>query len=145
MLGWTLKESGVANFFKYDPRASTFTEAAVGSVPVFNRFLKITDTGMREDQRQAEDIKGIVKARYRLNMPPQVTALRQEYFWLRTRGEARTMRENDRYSDLQVFENLFQRKLEEADTEETLGNHSAAQSAIREIIRESNASPYNRR
>jgi hypothetical protein len=145
MLGWTLKESGVANFFKYDPRASTFTEAAVGSVPAFNRFLKITDTGMREDQRQAEDIEGIVKARYRLNMPPQVTALRQEYFWLRTRGEARTMRENDRYSDLQVFENLFQRKLEEADTEETLGNHSSAQNAIREIIRESNAAPYNRR
>jgi hypothetical protein len=145
MLGWTLKESGVANFFKYDPRASTFTEAAVGSVPAFNRFLKITDTGTREDQRQAEDIEGIVKARYRLNMPPQVTALRQEYFWLRTRGEARTMRENDRYSDLQVFENLFQRKLEEADTEETLGNHSSAQNAIREIIRESNAAPYNRR
>ena len=145
MLGWTLKESGVANFFKYDPRASTFTEAAVGSVPAFNRFLKITDTGTREDQRQAEDIEGIVKARYRLSMPPQVTALRQEYFWLRTRGEARTMRENDRYSDLQVFENLFQRKLEEADTEETLGNHSSAQNAIREIIRESNAAPYNRR
>jgi hypothetical protein len=145
MLGWTLKESGVANFFKYDARASTFTEAAVGSVPAFNRFLKITDTGMREDQRQAEDIEGIVKARYRLNMPPQVTALRQEYFWLRTRGEARTMRENDRYSDLQVFENLFQQKLEEADTEETLGNHSSAQNAIREIIRESTASPYSRR
>jgi hypothetical protein len=145
MLGWTLKESGVANFFKYDPRASTFTEAAVGSVPAFNRFLKITDTGTREDQRQAEDIEGIVKARYRLNMPPQVTALRQEYFWLRTRGEARTMRENDRYSDLQVFENLFQRKLEEADTEETLGNHSSAQNAIREIIRESNAAPYKQR
>lgn len=145
MLGWTLKESGVANFFKYDPQASTFTEAAVGSVPAFNRFLKITDTGTRENQRQAEDIEGIVKARYRLNMPPQVTALRQEYFWLRKRGEARTMRENDRYSDLQVFENLFQQKLEEADTEETLGNHSAAQNAIREIIRESNASPYSRR
>jgi hypothetical protein len=145
MLGWTLKESGVANFFKYDPRASTFTEAAVGSVPAFNRFLKITDTGTREDQRQAEDIEGIVKARYRLNMPPQVTALRQEYFWLRTRGEARTMRENDRYSDLQVFENLFQRKLEEADTEETLGNHTSAQNAIREIIRESNAAPYKQR
>ena len=145
MLGWTLKESGVANFFKYDPRASTFTEAAVGSVPAFNRFLKITDTGTRENQRQAEDIEGIVKARYRLNMPPQVTALRQEYFWLRTRGKARTMRENDRYSDLQVFENLFQQKLEEADTEETLGNHSSAQNAIREIIRESNASPYSRR
>ena len=78
-------------------------------------------------------------------MPPQVTALRQEYFWLRTRGEARTMRENDRYSDLQVFENLFQRKLEEADTEETLGNHSSAQNAIREIIRESNAAPYKQR
>ena len=145
MLGWTLKESGVANFFKYDPRASTFTEAAVGSVPAFNRFLKITDAGTRENQRQAENIDGIVKARYRLNMPPQVTALRQEYFWLRTRGKARTMREDDRYRDLQVFENLFQRQLEEADTEETLGNHSSAQNAIREIIRESNASPYSRR
>ena len=145
MLGWTLKESGVANFFKYDPRASTFTEAAVGSVPAFNRFLKITDAGTRENQRQAENIDGIVKARYRLNMPPQVTALRQEYFWLRTRGKARTMREDDRYRDLQVFENLFQRQLEEADTEETLGNHSSAQNAIREIIQESNASPYNRR
>ena len=145
MLGWTLKESGVANFFKYDPRASTFTEAAVGSVPAFNRFLKITDAGTRENQRQAENIDGIVKARYRLNMPPHVTALRQEYFWLRTRGKARTMREDDRYRDLQVFENLFQRQLEEADTEETLGNHSSAQNAIREIIRESNASPYSRR
>jgi hypothetical protein len=136
MLGWTLKESGVSNFFKYDPRASTFTEAFWGSVPAFNRFLKITDSGIRENQRQAEDIAGLVKARYRLSMPSQVTALRQEYSWLQTRGEARTTRESDRYRDLQVFENLFQQKLEAADTESTLGNSLSAQMAIRDIIQE---------
>lgn len=145
MLGWTLKETGAANFFKYDPRANTFTEAAIGSVPAFNRFLKITDTGTRENQRQAEDTKGIVKAKYRLDMPPQVIALRQEYFWLKTRGEARSMRENDRYNDLQVFENFFQKKLEEADTAQSLGQTIGAQTAINEIIRESNASPYRQR
>lgn len=136
MLGWTLKESGVSNFFKYDPRASTFTEAAIGSVPAFNRFLKITDSGIRENQRQAEDNEGLVKARYRLNMPSQVTALRQEYYWLQKRGEARTMKEGDRYRDLGVFENLFQQKLEAADTESTLGNSFSAQMAIRDIIQE---------
>ena len=136
MVEWSFKESGLSNFFRYDPRASTFTEAVIGSSPVANRFFKITDSGIRENQRQAEDIEGLVKARYRLNMPSQVTALRQEYYWLQKRGEARTMKEGDRYRDLQVFENLFQRKLEAADTESTLGNSFSAQMAIRDIIQE---------
>ena len=69
-------------------------------------------------------------------MPSQVTALRQEYYWLQKRGEARTMKEGDRYRDLGVFENLFQQKLEAADTESTLGNSFSAQMAIRDIIQE---------
>ena len=136
MVEWSFKESGLSNFFRYDPRASTFTEAVIGSSPVANRFFKITDSGIRENQRQAEDIEGLVKARYRLNMPSQVTALRQEYYWLQKRGEARTMKEGDRYRDLGVFENLFQQKLEAADTESTLGNSFSAQMAIRDIIQE---------
>ena len=136
MVEWSFKEFGLSNFFRYDPRASTFTEAVIGSSPFANRFLKITDSGIRENQRQAEDIEGLVKARYRLNMPSQVTALRQEYYWLQKRGEARTMKEGDRYRDLGVFENLFQQKLEAADTESTLGNSFSAQMAIRDIIQE---------
>jgi hypothetical protein len=137
MLGWTLKETGAANFFKYDPRANTFTEAAIGSVPAFNRFLKITDTGTRETQRQGEDEKGVVKAKFRLNMPAEVTALRREYFWLRQRGEARNMREEDRYKDLQQFETFFQKHLEEADTAQSLGREMEARQSLQDINNES--------
>jgi hypothetical protein len=137
MLGWTINETGVSNFFKYDPRANTFTSAAINSVPAFNRFLKITDTGLRENQRHAEDEKGVVKAKFRLNMPDQVTALRQEYFWLRTRGEARNMREKDRYHDLQQFESFFQKRLEEADTAQSLGRNMEVRQSLQEINNES--------
>jgi hypothetical protein len=137
MLGWTLNETGVSNFFKYDPRANTYTEAAIGAVPAFNRFFKITDQGTRETMRTAQAGEDKFKAIKRLDMPAQVKALRQEYYWLRSRGDARNFREEDRYRELQSFENLFQSRMEEADTANTLGNQAEVNFAIRSIIQES--------
>jgi hypothetical protein len=137
MVGWTLNETGVSNFFKYDARANTYTEAAIGAVPAFNRFLKITDQGTRETMRTAQAGEDKFKAIKRLDMPAQVKALRQEYYWLRSRGDARNFREEDRYRELQSFENLFQSRMEEADTANTLGNQAEVNFAIRSIIQES--------
>jgi hypothetical protein len=137
MIGWTLNETGVSNFFRYDPRASTFTEAAIGSVPAFNRFLKITDQGSRESMRNAEAGQQKFRAIKRLEMPAPVIALRKEYYWLRSRGEARTPQEELRYQELQGFETFFQNRLEEADTANTLGRQSEVEFAIRSIIQES--------
>jgi hypothetical protein len=137
MVGWTLSETGVSNFFRYDPRASTYTEAAIGSVPAFNRFLKITDQGARETMRNVDAGEQKFKAIKRLEMPAQVKAIRQEYYWLRSRAEARTPQEEDRYRELQTFETFFQNRLEEADTANTLGRQSEVDFAIRSIIQES--------
>jgi hypothetical protein len=137
MVGWTLNETGVSNFFKYDSRANTYTEAAIGAVPAFNRFLKITDQGSRETMRTVQAGEDKFKAIKRLDMPAQVKALRQEYYWLRSRGDARNFREEDRYRELQSFENLFQNRMEEADTANTLGNQAEVNFAIRSIIQES--------
>jgi hypothetical protein len=137
MVGWTLNETGVSNFFKYDSRANTYTEAAIGAVPAFNRFLKITDQGSRETMRTVQAGEDKFKAIKRLDMPAQVKALRQEYYWLRSRGDARNFREEDRYRELQSFENLFQNRMEEADTANTLGNQAEINFAIRSIIQES--------
>jgi hypothetical protein len=70
-------------------------------------------------------------------MPAQVKAIRQEYYWLRSRGEARSPQEEDRYQELQGFESFFQNRLEEADTANTLGRQSEVEFAIRSIIQES--------
>jgi hypothetical protein len=137
MVGWTLSETGVSNFFRYDPRASTYTEAAIGSVPAFNRFLKITDQGSRETTRSVEAGEQKFRAIKRLEMPAQVKAIRQEYYWLRSRADARSLQEEDRYQELQGFESFFQNRLEEADTANTLGRQSEVEFAIRSIIQES--------
>jgi len=137
MLGWTLEETGVANFFRYDPRANTFTEAAIKPMPIFGRFFKISDAGIRERIRKQDAADDLLAAKERVNLPNFVQGLRSEFSWLKKLGERRTDLQQERYNELLEWNKASRFAFEQFDTEMELGNRSSARDAIQSFIEES--------
>jgi hypothetical protein len=82
MAGWTLNQSGVGNWLRWDPRSETTWEAVLSATPGINRVAKVSDQGLREQQRAGMDEEAAQRARAKLKLPGSVQALEMEYFRL---------------------------------------------------------------
>jgi hypothetical protein len=137
MLGWTLGATGITNFFNYDTEADTLTEMTISATPVINKFLKISDRGVYQNDLKLNQADERDMAKIRLSLPDFVNGLRTEYNYLKTRSEQRSERENDRYLQLGAWNRAYRNAMDEVETSMELGNRSSAQSAIRSLIQES--------
>jgi hypothetical protein len=137
MLGWTLGATGITNFFNYDTEADTLTEMTISATPVLNKFLKISDRGVYQNDLKLNQADERDMAKVRLSLPDFVNGLRTEYNYLKTRSEQRSERENDRYLQLGAWNRAYRNAMDEVETSMELGNRSSAQSAIRSLVQES--------
>jgi hypothetical protein len=137
MLGWTLGATGITNFFNYDTEADTFTEMTISATPVLNKFLKISDRGVYQNDLKLNQADERDMAKVRLSLPDFVNGLRTEYNYLKTRSEQRSERENDRYLQLGAWNRAYRNAMDEVETSMELGNRSSGQSAIRSLVKES--------
>jgi hypothetical protein len=137
MLGWTLGATGITNFFNYDTEADTLTEMTISATPVINKFLKISDRGVYQNDLKLNQADERDMAKVRLSLPDFVNGLRTEYNYLKTRSEQRSERENDRYLQLGAWNRAYRNAMDEVETSMELGNRSSAQSAIRSLVQES--------
>jgi hypothetical protein len=114
MLLWTWDQSGGGNFVKWDPRAQTASELVLSAVPGLNRVLKVSDYGLREEQRAAEREADAERARHRLAMPENVRQLVGEYMFLKgVDMKRRTPVQEARYFKLNVWYNAIYRPYDE--------------------------------
>lgn len=82
MAGWTLNQSGVGNWLRWAPKAETTWEAVLSATPGINRVAKVSDQGLREQQRAGMEEEAAQRARAKLKLPGSVQALEMEYFRL---------------------------------------------------------------
>lgn len=114
LAAWTIDQSGVSNFVRYDPEANTTLEIALGLIPGINRLLRTTDYGYRERQMQVERVEDRARARHKLSLPENAQRLQREYFLLRSISpENRTAQQLQRYEELAVWYNAVFRRLDE--------------------------------
>ena len=137
MLGWTLEQTGITNFFTYDPKADTLTETTLSAAPILNRFIKISDRGVYQSEAKADEADKRDMAKVRLSLPDQVNGLRTEYNYLKNRGENRSDRETLRYYELGQWYRTYRQAMDEVETNMEFGNRAAAQSAIRGLTQDS--------
>lgn len=104
MLGMTFDQSGLGNFYRYNPEAETVTEAVIANAPVIQRLVKISDRGYAESQERALDAEKSADARLRLKMPENVQKLAGEFSHLRSLGtKGRTPQQQVRYDQLKAW------------------------------------------
>jgi len=137
MLGWTLGATGITNFFNYDTEADTLTEMTISATPVLNKFLKISDRGVYQNDLKLNQADERDMAKVRLSLPDFVNGLRTEYNYLKTRSKQRSEREDFRYQELGMWNRAYRNAMDEVETSMELGNRSSAQSAIRSLVQES--------
>ena len=137
MLGWTLEQTGITNFFTYDPKADTLTETTLSAAPILNRFIKISDRGVYQSEAKADEADKRDMAKVRLSLPDQVNGLRTEYNYLKNRGENRSDRETLRYYELGQWYRTYRQAMDGVETNMEFGNRAAAQSAIRGLVQDS--------
>ena len=82
MAGWTLNQSGVGNWLRWDPKSETTWEAVLSATPGINRVAKVSDQGLREQQRAGMEEEAAQRARAKLKLPGSVQSLEMEYFRL---------------------------------------------------------------
>jgi hypothetical protein len=104
MLAWTVGQTGVNSFIRYNPRSETTTEILIDNTPVINGMLKVTDYGYRQQQDAAQKNKRMPGANERLALPAEVRTLREEFTYLESRGNLRTPQQNQRYQVLKAWE-----------------------------------------
>jgi hypothetical protein len=103
MFQWTLSESGYNNFVSWNPNADTFFELGFSAIPGINRMVKISDYGMREQQRQEEQAKEGAGAKEFLRLPDDVQRVVSEHNWLERLGRNRTPEQEARYAALHAW------------------------------------------
>jgi hypothetical protein len=106
MVLWTLQESGMGNFLSWNPRANTVTEFALSATPGLNRILKITDTGLREQQAKNIQAEKQAYAEQALKLPDVVRSLKAEYNYLENLKDHRTSAQERRFGDLKAWHDL---------------------------------------
>ena len=100
---YTSQETGVANFFRYDPAANTTLEVGLNAVPGLGRVLKLSDRGLVQKQREAEQEERVAGAKLRNSLPPDVARLRKSYYFLSSLGDSRSIYEEERFIDLSIW------------------------------------------
>jgi hypothetical protein len=100
VLSWSLKTSGLASYFAYNPEAKTTLESVI-SLPGLSRALMVTDYGVRERREWAMEAADRNHALVRGWVKPEVLSAYQEYSRLRRiTTDLRTDDEQERYMEL---------------------------------------------
>jgi hypothetical protein len=104
MLSWSYKQTGLQTFASWNPKAGTTTEMVLGSLPVINGVVKVSDNGLVEAYQGEMQNERADRAAAALSMTPAVQRLRQEYNHLRMIGiERRTATQEERYYELSAW------------------------------------------
>lgn len=78
MLGWSYGQGGLQSFVSYNPNADSALETVLGSVPVVNGLMGVSDYGYREQQQEQQQKIEATTAELRLSLPEDVQRLLQE-------------------------------------------------------------------
>ena len=137
MLGWTLGETGVTNFFNYDSQADTLTETTISATPVLNRFIKITDRGLAQGEEKDRRLEERDMAKFRVGLPEFIKGLRTEYSYLQRLGEDRTEDQELRYNELKFWRRGYQQSMDQIETAMEMDNRSEVQMIRNFLIQDS--------
>lgn len=98
---WSLDELGMLNLVRWDPTAATAAQVTVSAIPGVAKFIKTSDQGFRELQRETMSEEEAQRAKARLELPGSVQALEYEYNRLaRLPQAARTEAQQARMEEL---------------------------------------------
>lgn len=122
MLGMTWNESGLGNFYRYNPESDTTTELVLGNTPVLQRLVKVSDRGYSEAQQEGIQRGQAISARLKAGMPRNAQKLVQEHNFLRSLGKKRTPNQEGRYRQLREwYRRIYEPRLEAAESSESAG------------------------
>lgn len=130
----SLDKMGVSNFLRYDEKSNTVSEFAVSSTAPINRFLKITDAG--ESERDRDEVAGEEKAiaQVRVDLSEDVRAATREYSWLQKLAEKRTPQQTLRFAVLkQWYNQIYRKQIDEMRSAVEKGDVAAGARAVRTI------------
>ena len=103
MLGMTFNDTGLGNFYRYNPEADTTLEMAVGNFPILQRLVKVSDRGFAEAQRETIQRGQADDARLKMGLGPVSAELAQEFNFLRSLSRQRTPAQEARYGVLREW------------------------------------------
>jgi hypothetical protein len=130
----SLDKMGVSNFLRYDEKSNTVSEFAVSSTAPINRFLKITDAG--ESERDRDEVAGEEKAiaQVRVDLSEDVRAATREYSWLQKLAEKRTPQQTLRFAVLKQWNSqIYRPQIEAMRSAVEKGDVAAGARAVRTI------------
>lgn len=130
----SLDKMGVSNFLRYDEKSNTVSEFAVSSTAPINRFLKITDAG--ETERDRDEVAGEEKAiaQVRVDLSEDVRAATREYSWLQKLAERRTPQQTLRHAVLkQWYNQIYRPQIEAMRSSVEKGDINSGARAVRTI------------
>jgi hypothetical protein len=130
----SLDKMGVSNFLRYDEKSNTVSEFAVSSTAPINRFLKITDAG--ESERDRDEVAGEEKAiaQVRVDLSEDVRTATREYSWLQKLAEKRTPQQTLRFAVLKQWNSqIYRPQIEAMRSAVEKGDVAAGARAVRTI------------
>ncbi len=130
----SLDKMGVSNFLRYDEKSETVSEFAVSSTAPINRFLKITDAG--ESERDRDEVTGEEKAiaKVRVDLSEDVRSATREYSWLQKLAEKRTPQQSLRFAVIkQWYGHIYRPQIEAMRSAVEKGDIASGARAVRTI------------
>jgi hypothetical protein len=130
----SLDKMGVSNFLRYDEKSNTVSEFAVSSTAPINRFLKITDAG--ESERDRDEVAGEEKAiaQVRVDLSEDVRTATREYSWLQKLAEKRTPQQTLRFAVLKQWNSqIYRPQIEAMRSAVEKGDVAAGARSVRTI------------
>lgn len=130
----SLDKMGVSNFLRYDEKSETVSEFAISSTAPINRFLKITDAG--ESERDRDEVAGEEKAiaQVRVDLSEDVRAATREYTWLQKLAEKRTPQQTLRHAVLkQWYGHIYRPQIEAMRSAVEKGDIQSGARAVKTI------------
>lgn len=139
MAGWTLRQTGVLNFFRYDPKANSTTEISLGAIPGANKFVRVSEQGYLEQTEAAQTHLERLRAIQLLALPVEVQSLYHEFWHLQSiKPEAQTPQQEERLADLKQWHTrVYLPAWEEMNQAREDKRPSEAEAARRQIARDS--------
>jgi hypothetical protein len=130
MATWTLQQSGIGNFVRWNPQAQSTTELTVSAIPGLNRLVGVTDAGYRERQQRDQGLEDQARAQAKLRLPDEVRAALREHSTLRGLGDARTDQQGERWAVLNTwYNNVYRQQAEVIQVLEEGGDQAGAKAA----------------
>ena len=145
MLGWTLRQTGLLNIYRYDPHADTTWQSTVTAMPGVNRFLNVSDQGYREQQRAVQQDQEAARNMQFLQLPDKVQSLELEYWRLaRTPTDTRSPEQESRLAELKYwYANIYRPAW--TDIQDAFGNkQDAAAATARKALGDDSADFYRK-